>query len=79
MGCQNCEKEVASVPLYSVEGERYYAKKSHNTMLVCLILVVCLFLGMMAFCYKVNQDCLNKIEAMNQYWLDYLSQYDFEA
>lgn len=82
MSCETCENKsgaVASVPLYSVEGERYAAKSSITVLIVCLVLVACLTAGTLAFCYKVNKDCLDKVEAINRYWIDYISQYDFES
>lgn len=82
--CKSCEKEsikksdVTSVPLASVESERHHRNSNSRVVTACFCLVLIALILCVAFCYKVNKDCLDKVDAMNKYWIDYISQYDFE-
>ena len=92
MSCEDCsnrgkdcginEKEerqpLASVPLASVESERHHRSSYTKIVFACFSIVLVSLILCVAFCYKVNNDCLNKVEAMNRYWLEYIGQYDFE-
>lgn len=96
MSCESCKEKktqgdgMVSVPLVSVESERYYSKKSNTLLAFCLALVVCLLVGTLAFCYVINKDCVDKItagnkdcmdkvEAINKYWIDFIREYDFST
>ena len=92
MSCENCKhvqgelKELeapAMVPLYAVEGSGYRRERTlRGTVIVfCVaLLVIALLVGAFgAFAYKLHIQTLERVEAINQHWLDYLSEYDFSG
>lgn len=87
MSCSNCsntEQAVpAMVPLYAVEGESFRKNKTMRMMammfVVCLV-IISIVIGLCGvMVYRSNKDCLEKVEAINQHWLDYLAEYDFSG
>lgn len=95
MSCENCNncKPVegvleemtapAMVPLYAVEGSGYRRERTlRGTVIVfCVaLLVIALLVGAFgAFAYKLHIQSLERVEAINQHWLNYLSEYDFSG
>lgn len=87
MDCKNCEahtnKEPVTVPFYAVEGTNYRTNKTMRWMAVVFIvslLVIAIVIGLCGLMvYKTNKECLDKIDAINQHWIDYLSEYDFSG
>ena len=94
MGCENCKNErkavegvlqeaPAMVPLYAVEGFGYRRERTlRGTVIVfcAALLVIALLVGAFgAFAYKLHIQTLERVEAINQHWLDYLSEYDFSG
>lgn len=86
MDCQNCEqhneKAPVTVPLFAVEGQSYRSNKTMRYMVTifCVaLLIIAIVIGLCGMVvYRTNRDCLDKVEAINAYWLDFISQYDFE-
>lgn len=87
MECNNCEhqhdKTPAQVPLFAVEGQSYRSNKTMRYMVTvfCVsLLIVAIVIGLCGVVvYRMNRDCLDKVEAINAYWLDFVGQYDFEG
>jgi len=87
MDCNNCEhhndKAPVQVPLFAVEGQSYRSNKTMRYMVTifCVsLLIVAIVIGLCGVVvYRTNRDCLDKVEAINSYWLDFVSQYDFEG
>lgn len=87
MECNNCEhqhdKSPAQVPLFAVEGQSYRSNKTMRYMVTifCVsLLIVAIVIGLCGVVvYRMNRDCLDKVEAINAYWLDFMSQYDFSG
>lgn len=87
MSCENCNhsgesKEVATVPLYAVESQSFRRERTIRATVIvfCVALLVIVLLigacGVMV--YRINRECLEKIDGINRYWIDFLGQYDFE-
>lgn len=87
MDCQNCEhnndKTPVTVPLFAVEGQNYRANKTsrHLATVFCVsLIIIALIIGLCGMVvYRTNRDCLDKVETINAYWLDFVSHYDFEG
>lgn len=87
MDCQNCEhnndKTPVTVPLFAVEGQNYRANRTMRYMVTvfCVaLLIIAIVIGLCGMVvYRTNRDCLDKVEAINAYWLDFISQHDFEC
>lgn len=87
MDCQNCEhnndKTPVTVPLFAVEGQNYRANRTMRYMVTvfCVaLLIIAIVIGLCGMVvYRTNRDCLDKVESINAYWLDFISQYDFEC
>lgn len=88
MNCENCNHSTdrpdpVSVPLASVEGQSYRRERTlRGTVIVFCVAMLMIFLlvGVFGlFAYRLNIQTLEKIEAINQHWLDYLSEYDFSG
>lgn len=94
MSCENCKKECkpvdgvlqeapAMVPLYAVESQGYRRERTlRGTVIVfCVaLLVISILVGVFGyFAYQLHVQSMEKVEAINKYWLDYLSEYDFSA
>lgn len=86
MSCDNCShsgemKEVATVPLYAVESQSYRRERTIRATVIvfCVaLLIIALLIGACGvFVYRINRDCLDKIDGINRYWIDYIAQYDF--
>lgn len=73
----------AVVPLFAVEGQAYRREKTlRGTVIVfCVaLLVIALLVGLFGFyAYQLHVESLNKVEAINKYWLDFISEYEFEG
>lgn len=85
MGCENCKndcKEPVTVPLYTVEGKDYRREKTFRGTVVVFcaaLLIITLIIGVCGIMvYRINNECLEKIDGINKYWIDFLSQYDIE-
>lgn len=87
MSCENCNhsgesKEVATVPLYAVESQSFRRERTIRATVIvfCVALLVIVLLigacGVMV--YRINRECLEKIDGINRYWIDFLGQCDFE-
>lgn len=84
MDCATCNKnkEPASVPLYTVEGKDFRRERTFRgtVAMFCVALLIITFIigacGVMV--YRINRECLDKIDGINKYWIDFLSQYDIE-
>lgn len=94
MSCENCKQECkplegvlqeapAMVPLYAVEGQGYRREKTiRGTVIVfCVaLLVIALLFGAFGYyAYNLHIQSMDKVEAINRYWIDYLREYDFEG
>lgn len=88
MNCENCNHSTdrpdpVFVPLASVEGQSYRRERTlRGTVIVfCVaLLVISILVGVFGyFAYQLHVQSLEKIEAINKYWLDYLSEYDFSG
>lgn len=90
MSCENCNhvhaelrEAPAMVPLSAVEGQGYRRERTlRGTIIVfCVaLLVVALLFGAFGwFAYRLHIQSLERVEAINQHWLDYLSEYDFSG
>lgn len=85
MDCNNCEhmndKTPVQVPLFAVEGQSYRSNKTMRYMVTifCVsLLIIAIVIGLCGMVvYRTNRDCLDKVEKINQYWLEFISQYDF--
>ena len=87
MDCKKCEanneKTPVTVPLFAVEGQSYRSNKTMRYMVTifCVaLLIIAIVIGLCGIVvYRTNRDCLDKVEAINAYWLDFISQYDFDC
>lgn len=95
MSCENCNKECkpvdatleqtepVTVPLFAVEGQGYRREKTIRGMAIvfCIaLLVIALLFGAFGYyAYNLHIQSLEKIEAMNRCWIDYLREYDFDG
>lgn len=90
MNCENCNyvhaelrEAPAMVPLSAVEGQGYRRERTlRGTVIVFCVamLMISLLVGVFGlFAYRLNIQTLEKIEAINQHWMDYLSEYDFSG
>jgi len=82
MDCSKCEKDKAiAEPVPYIAHESGAARQERIITKLCIALVICIvLLACCVFtCFKLNKNNVEKIEAINQEWLDYLSQYDFES
>ena len=73
----------ALVPLYAVEGDSFRKNKTVRmlaVMFVVSLIIIAVIVGFFGFMsYRMNRDYIEKVEAINQHWLDYLSEYDFSS
>lgn len=86
MECKNCSehnKEPVSVPLFAVEGTNYRTNKTMRWLAVVFIVSLLVIALVVGFCgvmvYRTNKVCIEKIESINQYWIDYMREYDFSG
>lgn len=87
MDCNNCEhqndKTPVQVPLFAVEGQSYRSNKTMRYMVTvfCVsLLIIAIVIGLCGMVvYRMNRDCLDKVEKINAYWLDFMSQYNFSG
>lgn len=93
MSCENCKhihgeqgevlEAPAMVPLYAVEGKDYRRERTiRGTVIVfCVaLLVISILVGVFGyFAYHLHVQSMEKVEAINKYWLDHLSEYDFSG
>jgi hypothetical protein len=86
MDCKNCTErntEPVSVPFFAVEGTNYRTNKTMRWMAVVFIVSLLVIATVIGLCgllvYRTNRQCIEKVEAINQHWLDYLSEYDFSG
>lgn len=86
MECKNCSehnKEPVSVPLFAVEGTNYRTNKTMRWMAVVFIVSLIVIATVVGLCgllvYRTNRQCIEKVEQINQHWLDYLREYDFSG
>lgn len=88
MSCENCNHSTdrpdpASVPLVAFEGQSYRRERTlRGTVIVFCVamLVIAILVGVFGyFAYHLHVQTLEKVEAINKYWLDYLSEYDFSG
>lgn len=94
MSCENCKQECkpvesvlqeapAMVPLYAVESQGYRRERTlRGTVIVfCVaLLVISILVGVFGyFAYQLHVQSMEKVEAINRYWLDFLGQYDIEG
>lgn len=88
MNCENCNHfterpDPASVPLAAVEGQSYRRERTLRGAVIvfCVaLLMISVLVGVFGlFAYRLNIQTLEKVEAINQHWLDYLSEYDFSG
>lgn len=73
----------AMVPLYAVESQGYRRERTlRGTVIVfCVaLLVISILVGVFGyFAYQLHVQSMEKVEAINRYWLDFLGQYDIEG
>lgn len=92
MSCENCKhvqgelqelEAPAMVPLYAVESQGYRRERTlRGTVIVfCVaLLVISILVGVFGyFAYQLHVQSMEKVEAINRYWLDFLGQYDIEG
>lgn len=88
MNCENCNHSTdrpdpAFVPLVAVEGQSYRRERTlRGTVIVfCVaLLVIALLVGVFGyFAYQLHVQSMEKVEAINRYWIDFISQYEFEG
>lgn len=88
MSCENCNHSTdrpdpVSVPLVAFEGQSYRRERTlRGTVIVFCVamLVIAILVGVFGyFAYHLHVQTLEKVEAINKYWLDYLSEYDFSG
>ena len=94
MSCENCKhihgeqgevlEAPAMVPLYAVESQGFRRERTiRGTVIVfCVaLLVISILVGVFGyFAYHLHVQTLEKVEAINKYWLDYLrtDRYGFQ-
>lgn len=85
MDCTNCSKheeakEPVNVPLFAVEGQNFRANQTsrHLATLFCLSLVIiAIIIGLCGMVvYKTNKECLEKVDNINRYWIEYFGECD---
>lgn len=94
MSCENCKKDCkpvegvlqeapAMVPLYAVESQGYRRERTlRGTVIVfCVaLLVISILVGVFGyFAYQLHVQSMEKVEAINRYWLDFLGECDIEG
>ena len=87
MDCDKCKndsaREPVMVPLYAVEGNGFRRERTlrGTIILFCVaLLLISLLVGVFGwFSYRLQTETLARLEAINQHWLDYLSEYDFSG
>lgn len=88
MSCENCNHSTdrpdpVSVPLVAFEGQSYRRERTlRGTVIVfCVaLLVISILVGVFGyFAYQLHVQSMEKVEAINRYWLNYLSEYDFSG
>jgi hypothetical protein len=71
------------VPLYAVESQGYRRERTiRGTVIVfcAALLVIALLVGAFGYyAYNLHIQSMDKVEAINRYWIDYLREYDFEG
>ena len=86
MNCENCKQnekqDPVMVPLISVESADFRREKtlrgSVATFVVALLIIALIVGACGVFVYQIQMECLEKIDGINRYWIDFISQYDFE-
>lgn len=88
MSCENCNHSTdrpdpVSVPLVAFEGQSYRRERTlRGTVIVFCVamLVIAILVGVFGyFAYHLHVQTLEKVEAINRYWIDFISQYEFEG
>lgn len=84
MACDNCKNnEPVMVPLVSFEGTDYRRERTlrGSVIVFCVaLLVIAIIVGAFGwYAYHLHIQSLERVEAINQHWLDYLSEYDFSG
>lgn len=93
MSCENCKhihgeqgevlEAPATVPLYAVESQGYRRERTIRGVVivfcVALLVIALLFGAFGYYAYKLHIQSMDKVEAINRYWIDYLREYDFEG
>lgn len=73
----------AMVPLYAVESQGFRRERTirGTVILFCVaLLVISILVGVFGyFAYQLHAQSMEKVEAINRYWLDFLGQYDIEG
>lgn len=77
--CANKRHHVEPVPY--IEHESCVARQERNNIrsFVVSIILLVILLTSIAFCYKTHIDSISQLEKINQQWIDYINQYDFES
>lgn len=74
------EKTPAQVPLFAVEGQSYRSNKTMRYMVTifCVsLIIIAIIIGLCGMVvYRMNKDCLEKVDNINRYWIDYFSECD---
>ena len=77
--CKTCkENRVADVPYIAHESAMARQERTIKRLWVALIICAVLLAACVGVCFMLNKNCLDKIESINNEWIDYISQYDFE-
>ena len=92
--CKNCvsrgDEKHEPIPYeFALASEARHARTA-NRLIVSLVIAIVIIAGCVGLCYKmnrdcldkietINRDCLEKIEAINKHWIEYLNEYDFES
>jgi hypothetical protein len=85
MDCNNCnkhdeKKEPVTVPLFAVEGQNFRANQTSRhlaTMFCVSLIIIAIIIGLCGMVvYRMNKDCLEKVDNINRYWIDYFSECD---
>ena len=87
MSCENCNhgenNSPVTVPLFAVEGQGYRREKTIRGMVivfcVALLVIALLFGAFGYYAYNLHIQSMDKVEAINRYWIDYLREYDFDG
>lgn len=93
MSCENCKhihgeqgevlEAPATVPLYAVESQGYRRERTIRGVVivfcVALLVIALLFGAFGYYAYNLHIQSMDKVEAINRYWIDYLREYDFEG
>lgn len=79
--CNTCkEKKKSLEPVPYIVHESAMARQERTIKRLWIALIVCsvLLAACVGVCYILHKNCLDKIESINNKWIDYISQYDFE-